>query len=219
MKISDLRKIIDEFDDNDELDFSLHIETSRDKDLWECLRFLEYSTWYVGDTKETMRKCCDIKLSRTLINNHTILFKAFCPDINGTQEILIDSKWVRGEWKEYNSLDIYGDFKNEFIGGTVRQYLNIKDSNGNNIFQNDVVKIDLGLGSDIYFLLWWNHEKGMMTAVNLKYLEFNGLDYFNYNTETSYGRFLRMLDEYKNIEVIGNIDDDYELLSLYKDYD
>ena len=101
------------------------------------------------------------------------LFKGFHPDENGKTEITLNGKKIKGEW-------VYGDLSQhktgkrfiksgsaihsfEVIPETVCEYVK-DDSKGNQVFENDIVKIDytdLEVGLiKITGQIVWNQEIG-----------------------------------------------------------
>lgn len=84
------------------------------------------------------------------------------------------------------------------------------------IFETDIVEFKCGSIVD-RFLIWWNGEMSMMTAVPLDGIQFNGWDYWNGKyPRFEYSAFCLMLQDpwgdFSDIKVIGNIVDNPELL-------
>lgn len=99
---------------------------------------------------------------------------------------------------------------------TVSQYTGWNDRHQTKIFENDVVEFVSGTSLHRY-LIWWQREGNMLTAVPLDGITFNGSDYWNGKfPKFDYSTFcLMMLDPYgdfRDIRVIGNIHDNPELL-------
>lgn len=88
------------------------------------------------------------------------------------------------------------------------------DRHGTPIFENDIVEFKL-VDDSYKYLIWWNKESNMMTAVPLDGMVFNGCDYYNH-LNMRYEEFCLMLmdpyGDYSSIKVIGNIFDNAELI-------
>lgn len=83
-----------------------------------------------------------------------ILFRGFYENKNGTEKVFCGGKWYKGEWVEgcyfiakdnkCNLLHYISEIKGEqifkIIPETLRQYTGKNDINGNNIFENHIVK-------------------------------------------------------------------------------
>lgn len=109
---------------------------------------------------------------------------------------------------EFRLLEIDPDTLCEFIGWN--------DNHKTKIFENDVVEMICGKTSEKY-LIWWNKEMSMMTAVPLDEIECNGSDYYNYKYHKfNYLEFCLMLQDqwgdFSDVKVIGNIIDNPELI-------
>lgn len=97
---------------------------------------------------------------------------------------------------------------------TLCQHIGWNDTDGIPIYENDIVEFSVADISYRY-LVWWNRESNMMTAVPLDGIRFNGFDYYN-NFYRSYEEFCLMMinvyGDYRSIKVIGNIFDNTELM-------
>lgn len=99
---------------------------------------------------------------------------------------------------------------------TVCQYTGWRDNHKQMIFENDIVEFVSGTSLHRY-LIWWQREGSMLTAVPLDGIAFNGSDYWNGKfPQFDYSTFcFMMLDPYgdfRDIRVVGNIHDNPELL-------
>lgn len=104
---------------------------------------------------------------------------------------------------------------------TVGQFLEMHDRHNTPVFENDIVEF-IG-GSTSRYLIWWNREMSMMTAVPLHGIYFNGNDYGNGDYPNfNYSIFCLMMQnpwgDFSDIRVIGNIHDNPELLDECKHY-
>lgn len=102
---------------------------------------------------------------------------------------------------------------------TICESIYYRDTNKQEIYQNDIIRFYLGKEKLYDFLIHWNQEMRCMSAIDLNQLKFNGLDYFNFNNPMfKYEDFCFMLQDpwgdYSKIEVIGNIFDNPELLEV-----
>lgn len=100
---------------------------------------------------------------------------------------------------------------------TICEYIGLFDYHKNRIFEKDIVEIIWKNGDTDKYLIWWNQELSMMTAISLKNLQFNGHDYLStYPPHIDYGKFCLMTKypdtHIKNIKVIGNMIDNPDLL-------
>lgn len=141
---------------------------------------------------------------------------------------------IEGEWKYGGVLQgscahsiIYGYDNDDQIGSiqkhvvytdTLGQYTGLKDRNGKRICENDIVEFDNCVRSARY-LVWWNRETSMMTAVPLDGIYFNGTDYGNGKyPQFNYDTFCLMMQDpwgdFRDIKVIGNIHDSPELIEV-----
>lgn len=136
----------------------------------------------------------------------------------------LDGQWVEGYYfaKPILHLHFILEGENQWMidPDTLCRNISYKDSNKNEIYQNDIVRFYLGKEKLCDFLVWWNNEMQCMSAVDLKWIKFNGFDYFNSNNPRfRYEDFCFMLQDpwchYNKIKVIGNIFDSPELLEEY----
>lgn len=84
------------------------------------------------------------------------------------------------------------------------------------IFERDIVEFHIHSHCDRY-LIWWNGEMSMMTAVPLDGIQFNGWDYWNPKyPQFEYSTFCLMMQDpygdFTDIKVVGNIIDNTELM-------
>ena len=97
---------------------------------------------------------------------------------------------------------------------TVCRYTGLNDKNSNPIFENDIVEFTIA-DTSYKYLVWWNKESNMMTAVPFDGIRFNGYDYYSH-LNMHYEEFYLMLCDpycdYRDIKVIGNIFDNPELM-------
>ena len=145
---------------------------------------------------------------------------------------IAENKWVYGGFHEMNGRCFIIANTNiiecqyyvyEVYPETIGQFTGWHDRHHKYIFENDVVEFTSCSTSHKY-LIWWQHEGNMLTAVPLDGMAFNGTDYHNYNYPNfDYSTFcLMMLDPYgdfSDIRVIGNIRDNPNLLSEVKIYE
>lgn len=144
-----------------------------------------------------------------------ILFKAKRIDRNEWVygSYLPKSKMICTEITYHNSteyIDLFVDPE------TLCEFTGWYDQHKTKIFENDVVEFVSGTSLHRY-LIWWQREGNMLTAVPLDGITFNGSDYWNGKfPKFDYSTFcLMMLDPYgdfRDIRVIGNIHDNPELL-------
>ena len=104
---------------------------------------------------------------------------------------------------------------------TLCRHIGWNDMHDTPIFENDIVEFKLVDESHKY-LVWWNTESNMMTAVPLDGIVFNGCDYYNH-LNMRYEEFCLMLmdpyGDYSDIKVIGNIFDNPELMENVRHLD
>lgn len=103
---------------------------------------------------------------------------------------------------------------------TVSQSLEMRDRHKVSVFENDIVEF-IGASTHRY-LIWWNRECSMMTAVPLDGIYFNGQDYGNAKYDFDYSTFCLMMQDpwgdFRDIKVIGNKFDNPELLEGVTQY-
>lgn len=141
-----------------------------------------------------------------------------------------NGKWERGFYfKQIRNLKIglehliieplFGK-KYKVIPETVDQFIGYTDKEDNYIFESDIVEFTRNDNSKEKYLIWFHNEGQYLTAVPIdEHLNFNGSDYWNSRcdgTRFNYAEFTVMLNDFygdfKNIEVIGNLHDNPELL-------
>lgn len=155
-----------------------------------------------------------------------ILFRGFHRDENGTEKVFVNSEWVKGTWVygfyvHYDDvLDCHLDdcdyiverhngkdfIFNEVITETVCQYTGLKDKNGKNIFDWDIVKCyDKNVDESFFAIIMFGNPNG----------------FYNYGwqlkpiSETDFNVdilcWVDMEDAGAYIEIIGNIFENTEL--------
>lgn len=148
-----------------------------------------------------------------------ILFRAKRKDKN---------EWVRGfYWQYIKNLKIGLEHyiltsitgqKYKVIPETVDQFIGYTDKEDNYIFESDIVEFTRFNNSKEKYLIWFNKEYQCITAVLIdEHLKFNGTDYWNSKCmKFNFAEFSVMLNDiygdFKNIEVIGNLHDNMEVL-------
>ena len=150
-----------------------------------------------------------------------ICFKAFAAMSNGEEKIKINNKEYHGEWVEEDLSQYRGNYhiKNYVvIPETLGQFTGYTLVDGSKIFENDIVKITLHTGKEIYYLIWFDRESCETIAINIDNIKFDGIN-FNYNigcTSYAIGDFHIMLSDFygmvKKSQVIGNL---FDLDSFY----
>ena len=141
-----------------------------------------------------------------------------------------NGKWVEGYYLYYKPLMISPLISDEYrhcittLSGitvfidptTLSQFTGWKDSHGNRIFENDIVEIVSTPKTSYKYLMWWNREMNLMEAVQLESIYFNGADYSDDNPQFTYETFCLMLQDpwgdFKDIKVIGNLFDNYDII-------
>ena len=135
----------------------------------------------------------------------------------------LDGQWVEGYYfaKPILNLHFILEGENQWMidPDTLCEFTGYHDSSKQKIYQNDIVRFYLGGVKLCDYLIWWNNEMQCMSAVDLKWVKFNGFDYFDFNNPRfRYEDFCFMLQDhwgdYSKIEVIGNIFDNPELLEV-----
>ena len=142
-----------------------------------------------------------------------------------------NNKWVTGFYLERYSITgknpegyiFKYDTEYNVQPDTVDQFIGYADRKGNLIFENDIIEFTKNNNSKEKYLIWFNGEGQHLTAVPIdEHLNFNGNDYWNSKCpaiEFNYAEFTVMLNDFygdfKNIEVIGNLHDNPNLLSPY----
>ena len=97
---------------------------------------------------------------------------------------------------------------------TICRHIGWNDRHGTPIFENDIVEFTIA-DTSYKYLVWWNKESNMMTAVPFDGVRFNGYDYYSH-LNMCYEDFCLMLCDpycdYRDIKVIGNTFDNPELM-------
>ena len=132
----------------------------------------------------------------------------------GDQKYIASDWLIEGENDEYDSFDC--GYLSEVFPETVSQSLEMHDRHNVLTFENDIVEF-VGCFSTHRYLIWWDRECCMMTAVPLDGIYFNGQDYGNVEYPNfDYSTFCLMMQDpwgdFRDIKVIGNIHDNPELL-------
>jgi len=100
---------------------------------------------------------------------------------------------------------------------TICKPIGMEDTYGKSVYEKDVIEFVSYNGKSDRFLLWWNQEMSMMTAIPLNSLEFNGADYYCSRPNFTYDKFCFMMQDpygdFEKIEVVGNIIDEPELIN------
>lgn len=104
---------------------------------------------------------------------------------------------------------------------TIGRSIEMHDRHHIPVFENGIVEF-IG-GSTHRYLIWWNREISMMTAVPLERMYCNGHDYCDMDYPNfTYSTFCLMMQDpwgdFKDIKVIGNIHDNPKLLEGCKNY-
>lgn len=157
------------------------------------------------------------------------------------REILFKAKRSdNGEWVEgyyiYNEKHFIGNICIEhYVTPAIRwfeidpttlsQFIGCKDRHGNKIFENDIVEIVSSPTRSEKYLIWWNREMSMITAVPLDGIQRNSVDYYNHIKyhQFTYDTFCLMMQDpwgdFQDIKVIGNLFDNYYLIKEKQDED
>ena len=100
---------------------------------------------------------------------------------------------------------------------TICRSIGLKDSYEKLIYEKDIVEFE-SYGDTDRYLIWWNQEMSMMTAIPLKELEFNGHDYYCNRPNFTYDEFCFMMQDpwgdFEKVKIIGNIIDKPELINV-----
>lgn len=126
--------------------------------------------------------------------NREILFKTKRKD-NG--------EWVEGDLLHTRHADVVliSDFEDQLFrcdGNTLCQYTGLADKNGKKIWENDICEMVYNGVVYVYVVVWDKTE----------------LDFKGTNGKENYGRNFEYLGCCEEIEVIGNIFDNPELLEV-----
>lgn len=117
-----------------------------------------------------------------------------------------NGKWIEGsfvKYTDYDGVEVYLIYAsngnpNDIIPETVGQYTGLKDKKGNKIFEGDIVKY----GNTIHNAIF--EQRNGTAYFGLVYSEIETLPFGHYQ-------------DLKQIEVIGNIHDNKEILEVKND--
>lgn len=105
---------------------------------------------------------------------------------------------------------------------TICRHIGWYDMHDTPIFENDIVEFKFS-DTSYKYLIWWNRESNLMTALDFEALAFNGVDYLDLKPYMPYDNFCLMMHnpcgDYSDIKVIGNIFDNPELMENVIDLD
>lgn len=90
------------------------------------------------------------------------------------------------------------------------------------IFENDIVEMELHSGTKYKYLIWFSREMESLVVLEFEGLQSNGDDdYWNCNRTIALDEFSFMLHDFyghnKDIRIIGNVFDNPELLDFAKE--
>jgi uncharacterized phage protein (TIGR01671 family) len=150
-----------------------------------------------------------------------ICFKGFALAANGSEKIKINNKelhggWVEGDFSQYDTEYYIKNYRIE--PKTLGQFTGYILADESKIYENDIVKITLHTGKEIYYLIWFDREGCETIAINIDNIKFDGINFNNSIGCTSYaiGDFHIMLSDFygmvKKSQVIGNL---FDLDSFY----
>lgn len=94
---------------------------------------------------------------------------------------------------------------------TIGQFTGLKDKNGNDIYEGDIVYSEFADGSNCMFLVGWNNKLscfGVMDGYNYRSKQL-GYDFPEFDNHL----FIEVLKNSKIFKIIGNIHDNKELLT------
>jgi uncharacterized phage protein (TIGR01671 family) len=153
-----------------------------------------------------------------------ILFRAKRTDngewIEGSYVHQIDNYGDKVDWhyiiEGTATLDYDIDEPIKIDPATLSQFIGWKDSHGNRMFENDIVEIVSSPKRSYKYLIWWNREMSITTAVPLDDIHFNGTDYWGGNPSFNYAAFCLMLQDpwgdFSDVKVIGNLFDNADII-------
>ena len=155
-----------------------------------------------------------------------ILFKAKKKDSKGWIEgyyVKAESKHFIIQWGMICGNNNFLSFDDEYCEidiSTLSQSIGWGDSHGCRIFENDIVEFVSSSTRSEKYLIWWNIEMSMMTAIPLDGIQRNGTDYYNHEKyyKFTYETFCLMMQDpwgdFREVKVIGNLFDNPELLDI-----
>jgi len=86
------------------------------------------------------------------------------------------------------------------------------------IFENDIVEIEIHSGTKYKYLVWFSREMEGLTILRFEDVCFNGYDYWSDTQNAAVDEFSLMLQDVygdiKNVSIIGNTFDNQELLEF-----
>ena len=89
------------------------------------------------------------------------------------------------------------------------------------IFENDIVEIEIHSGTKYKYLIWFNRELEGLTILKFEDVCFNGYDYWSDTQNVAVDEFSLMLQDVygdiKNVSIIGNTFDNQELFEFARE--
>jgi uncharacterized phage protein (TIGR01671 family) len=129
-----------------------------------------------------------------------IKFRAWVLDKKEMLDVDSINYGSRGYGKQLLSIDTFHNKKVPYHSFTLLQYTGLKDKNGVNIYEGDIVKVEYGIGKVVFysamFMIEWVDDKD----ANMESLAYSNVGY-------------RLGHIREDLEVIGNIYSNPELLN------